>query len=279
MPHNPRQTQFLNVVTRDEATARFQQHLRLAPLGRQTVPLGAALGRILAEDIRSMVDVPGFDRSNVDGFAVQAADTHGAMEESARAIDLNDEVLSPGIAPQRTGHRGARDDDRDRRDGAARRRRRRDGRAHRRWRRWPASRRHARRRSGRERQLCRHRHREGRNRAARGADADVTRDRRARGGRACRGARLSQTARRDPVDRKRDRRAGRVASARHHLRFERGDHRRRSRRARRRAGATRDHSRRRRGALGGARPSAASTISSCSPAERPRAPATSRTGW
>ncbi len=100
MLQDPRQTQFLNVVTRDEATARFQQHLKLEPLGRQKVPLGAALGRILAEDIRSAVDVPGFDRSNVDGFAVQAADTHGAMEESARALDLNDEVLSPGIAPQ-----------------------------------------------------------------------------------------------------------------------------------------------------------------------------------
>lgn len=102
MRHDPRQTQFLNVVTRDEATARFQQHLKLKPLGRQTLPLGAALGRILAEDIRSDVDVPGFDRSNVDGFAVQATGTHGAMEESARTMELNDEVLSPGIAPRQT---------------------------------------------------------------------------------------------------------------------------------------------------------------------------------
>ena len=100
MRDDPRQTQFLNVVTRDEATARFQQHLNLAPLGRQTVPLGTALNRILAEDIRAGVDVPGFDRANVDGFAVQAADTQGAMEESARAIALNDEVLSQGVAPR-----------------------------------------------------------------------------------------------------------------------------------------------------------------------------------
>ena len=33
------QTQFLTVISRDEATARFRQHLRLAPLGRETVPL------------------------------------------------------------------------------------------------------------------------------------------------------------------------------------------------------------------------------------------------
>lgn len=94
-----RQTQFLTVITRDEATARFQQHLRLAPLGRERVALGALLDRVLAEDVVATVDVPGFDRSNVDGFAIQAADTYGAAEEAARVVTLNDEVLSPGQAP------------------------------------------------------------------------------------------------------------------------------------------------------------------------------------
>ena len=100
MQPDPRQTQFLNVITRDEATARFHQHLRLAPLGRETVPLGHALGRILADDVRASVDVPAFDRSNVDGFALQAGDTQGAMEESTRSVMLTTEVLSPGIASQ-----------------------------------------------------------------------------------------------------------------------------------------------------------------------------------
>ena len=100
MQHDPRQTQFLTVITRDEATARFQEHLRLAPLGQETALLSEALGRILAEDIRSEVDVPAFDRSNVDGFAVQASDTFGAMEEGARTVTLNDEVLATGIAPR-----------------------------------------------------------------------------------------------------------------------------------------------------------------------------------
>ncbi|MEO8537609.1 MAG: molybdopterin biosynthesis protein [Betaproteobacteria bacterium] len=94
-----RQTQFLTVITRDEATARFQQHLRLAPLGRERVALGALLDRVLAEDVVATVDVPGFDRSNVDGFAIRAADTYGAAEEAARVVTLNDEVLSPGQAP------------------------------------------------------------------------------------------------------------------------------------------------------------------------------------
>lgn len=100
MRPDPRQAQFLTVISRDEATSRFRQHLRMAPLGRETVPLGRARGRILADDVRSTVDVPAFDRSNVDGFAVQAADTFGAMEEAPRTLAMNDEVLPTGVAPR-----------------------------------------------------------------------------------------------------------------------------------------------------------------------------------
>ena len=101
------QTQFLNVITRDEATARFREHLQLAPLGKEKLPLRDALNRVLAEDVVADVDVPGFDRSNVDGFALQASDTFGAMEETPRTVRLNDEVLAPGIVPMRTVVTGA----------------------------------------------------------------------------------------------------------------------------------------------------------------------------
>lgn len=94
-----RQEQFLDVVSRDEATARFHRHLKLAPLGIERLPLAQSLGRTLALNIASAVDVPAFDRSNVDGFALQAADTFGAMEEAARSVRLNSEVLSPGVKP------------------------------------------------------------------------------------------------------------------------------------------------------------------------------------
>jgi len=95
------QSQFLDVVTRDEAERRFREHLKLAPLGPETIPLHEALGRVLADDVIAPIDVPGFDRSNVDGFAVQAADTWGAMEEQARTLTLAGETLAPGIVPQR----------------------------------------------------------------------------------------------------------------------------------------------------------------------------------
>jgi putative molybdopterin biosynthesis protein len=94
-----RQTQFLTVITRDEATERFRRHLRLEPLGHETVPLADALNRVLGDDVIAQVDVPGFDRSNVDGFAVQASDTFGAGEEDVRRVALNGEVLTPGVVP------------------------------------------------------------------------------------------------------------------------------------------------------------------------------------
>lgn len=97
--HAARQQQFLEVIGRDEAAARFRRHLNLGPLGCEMVPLAAALNRPLAEDVASPVDVPGFDRSNVDGFAVRAADTFGTMEETPRRVELTGEVLAPGVMP------------------------------------------------------------------------------------------------------------------------------------------------------------------------------------
>jgi molybdopterin molybdotransferase len=46
-----------------------------SPLPAETVPLGDALGRVAAEDASSAVDLPPFDRSALDGYAVVAADT------------------------------------------------------------------------------------------------------------------------------------------------------------------------------------------------------------
>jgi putative molybdopterin biosynthesis protein len=97
-----RQEQFLEVVSPEEARARFERHLDLAPLGAVSVPLAGALGLVLATDIAAPVDAPPFDRSNVDGFAVRAADTLGAGDANPRRLRLNDEVLSCGAAPMIT---------------------------------------------------------------------------------------------------------------------------------------------------------------------------------
>jgi putative molybdopterin biosynthesis protein len=93
-----RQEQFLEVVDRDQATVRFHQHLVLAPLGHEAVPLDRARGRVLAVPAVAEVDVPGFDRASVDGFAVRAADTTNASDREPRLLKLNGEILRPGTA-------------------------------------------------------------------------------------------------------------------------------------------------------------------------------------
>jgi len=94
-----RQEQFLDVVSRDEAEARFRQHLRLEPLGEEAVPLARARGRVLARDVVAPLDVPGFDRASVDGFAVRADDTADATDAAPAVLRLNAEVLTPGVQP------------------------------------------------------------------------------------------------------------------------------------------------------------------------------------
>jgi putative molybdopterin biosynthesis protein len=94
------QEQFLEVIDRDEAQRRFHAVLKLEPLGVEETALDQALGRVLAEDVMAQVDVPSFDRSNYDGYAVRAADTYGAQEENPRILRPVDEVLATGVVPK-----------------------------------------------------------------------------------------------------------------------------------------------------------------------------------
>jgi putative molybdopterin biosynthesis protein len=94
-----RQEQFLEVVSPEEARARFARHLDLLPQSAECIALADALGRVLAHDICAPLDVPPFDRSGVDGFAVRAADTTGAGDAAPRSLLLNNEVIACGHAP------------------------------------------------------------------------------------------------------------------------------------------------------------------------------------
>ncbi len=96
------QEQFLEVLSREAAHDKFQRALDLAPLGAERVPLAQALGRTLAEDISAGVDVPGFDRANVDGFALRSADIAEASPEAPVRLRLNSEVITPGRRPGET---------------------------------------------------------------------------------------------------------------------------------------------------------------------------------
>ncbi|GJE16003.1 molybdopterin biosynthesis protein [Methylobacterium marchantiae] len=95
-----RQEQFLHVVSRDEAAARFRAAIPHAAMLAETVPLAAALGRVLSADIASPIDVPPFDRALVDGFALRSSDTLGASQAEPRRLGLNHEILACGVAPR-----------------------------------------------------------------------------------------------------------------------------------------------------------------------------------
>jgi putative molybdopterin biosynthesis protein len=94
-----RQEQFLEVVSAEEARKRFESRLDLNPLPGERAALAASLGRVLAHDVIAPLDVPPFDRANVDGFALRSADTAGAADGAPKQLTLNAEVAACGYAP------------------------------------------------------------------------------------------------------------------------------------------------------------------------------------
>lgn len=68
---------------------------QLAPLAPEVIPLRAAAGRVLADAITSAVDVPGFDRATMDGYALMAERTDGATAYDGVMFSLAGDAL-PG---------------------------------------------------------------------------------------------------------------------------------------------------------------------------------------
>ncbi|MFC7323070.1 molybdopterin biosynthesis protein [Halorubrum rutilum] len=83
-----------------EAAREAIDSLDLAP-EPETVPLAEARGRVLAERVDAAIDVPGFDRASMDGYAVRARDTFGADEADPAELDLVGAVHA-GAAPEVT---------------------------------------------------------------------------------------------------------------------------------------------------------------------------------
>ena len=61
----------------------------------EVAPLEAAAGRVLAEDVIAPIDVPGFERAAMDGYALRGEDTAGASEYNPLSFRLAGQVL-PG---------------------------------------------------------------------------------------------------------------------------------------------------------------------------------------
>jgi putative molybdopterin biosynthesis protein len=95
------QDQFLTILSREDALARFESALFPRVVPRERRPLADAVGQALADDVVSPIDVPPFDRSNVDGFALRSADLSSGGEATPVRLVLNDEIIACGTAPTR----------------------------------------------------------------------------------------------------------------------------------------------------------------------------------
>lgn len=71
---------FRKLLSFDEAKEAIQKTLQPKTLGIEEVLLLEAYNRVLAEEAISTLDIPPFNRSTVDGFAVKSEDTFGATE-------------------------------------------------------------------------------------------------------------------------------------------------------------------------------------------------------
>jgi putative molybdopterin biosynthesis protein len=79
---------FRKLLTFDEAQQVINQHFELKASGVEEVVLLEACNRVLAEDITARLDVPPFNRSTVDGYAIKAVDTFGADENKPARLKL-----------------------------------------------------------------------------------------------------------------------------------------------------------------------------------------------
>ncbi len=75
----------------------------VAPLGVERIPILDALTRVLAENISSSRDIPGFDNSAMDGFAVRAADLAKASEASPVKLAVVETVGAGQMPTRRVG--------------------------------------------------------------------------------------------------------------------------------------------------------------------------------
>ena len=77
--------EFFEVVTLPRA---LEHASRFPRLGSERVPFAEAGGRVLARDLVSDIELPGFRRSTMDGFAVRASSTFGASEAAPALLEV-----------------------------------------------------------------------------------------------------------------------------------------------------------------------------------------------
>ncbi len=84
-------SRFLHVVAVEDAVA-VAASIAPAPVPEK-IPGGSATGRVLAVDVPSDMDIPGFDRSVVDGYAVRSGDTVGSSDAIPALLQCTGRVV------------------------------------------------------------------------------------------------------------------------------------------------------------------------------------------
>lgn len=84
--------ELLNTVTVEEAKNKISEVFKDFSLREENINILDAIGRYLSKDIFAPIDVPGFDRSTVDGYAVISKDTFGASESVPGFLKYKDEI-------------------------------------------------------------------------------------------------------------------------------------------------------------------------------------------
>ena len=79
---------FTKKTSANDALREYLEVINIKRLQSEEVLIINALGRVLANNITSLLDVPGFDRSAVDGYAVRSEDTYGASTTNPVIFDL-----------------------------------------------------------------------------------------------------------------------------------------------------------------------------------------------
>jgi len=83
---------FTKLLAPADARDAFARAFAGAPRRTERVPLLAARGRVLAADVTAGDDLPAFDKSTVDGYAVRASDTAGASSGTPVMLTIVTEV-------------------------------------------------------------------------------------------------------------------------------------------------------------------------------------------
>jgi len=81
---------FKKLINIDEALSIFLKALKLKKLPATTISLQSAMGQVLADDVVAKTDLPNFDRSAVDGYAIRAQDSFEASQFNPKVLALTE---------------------------------------------------------------------------------------------------------------------------------------------------------------------------------------------